>query len=502
MIKASSNPGHPETADGPAGIEPAEADGDISGALARCRAALADARRSETIYRRIVDNASEAILVAQDGRIRFANPRAGDLIGSPLDDQPFADHIHPDDRETVIDRHRRRLEGTDCPAVYTFRLLPDGGRTRWVEIHTVVIDWENRPATLNFITDISDRVRAESELKRYRHHLEELVDRRTAELTAANEQLSREIAERRETQAALLDSEKKYRNILKNIEEGYFEVDLSGNMTFFNRSMCTIAGISASELMGMNHRSYTTPETARRMREVFGQVYRTGNPVRMEDYEIIRKDGTRRILEMSTSLIRNRDGNPTGFRGIARDVTERKRAEAELAYLAYHDALTGLLNRKAFMERLEESIRYARRYGLSRAILFIDLDRFKQVNDTFGHDVGDQLLQEVASRLRVTLRDTDTLFRLGGDELTVLLNNPDSPCPETVADHIIDALSRPYVLGSKTIDFISPSIGISVFPKDGEDVQTLIKNADTAMYRAKARRGCRVSYQPGMVKRY
>ncbi|MFB0516282.1 MAG: PAS domain S-box protein, partial [Candidatus Neomarinimicrobiota bacterium] len=136
--------------------------------------------------------------------------------------------------------------------------------------------------------------------------------------------------ERRQAEEMVRESEGKYRNILENIEEGYFEIDLAGNLTFFNDSMCRIAGLPREELMGMNNRDYTSPETAKRMYEVFNAIYRTGKPAKVMDYEVIRKDGIRRILEMSASLRRDPSGEPMGFRGVVRDVSERKQAEEAL----------------------------------------------------------------------------------------------------------------------------------------------------------------------------
>jgi|GEM_PF-839584 len=140
----------------------------------------------------------------------------------------------------------------------------------------------------------------------------------------------RDITERKQAEQSLRESEEKYRNILENIEEGYFEVDLAGNFTFFNDSICAMSGYSRSEVWGMNNRAYTSPETAKRMFRVFNEISRSGRPATMLDYEIIRKDGTIKALELSTSLMRDSAGQPVGFRGIVRDVTERKRADEAL----------------------------------------------------------------------------------------------------------------------------------------------------------------------------
>lgn len=160
--------------------------------------------------------------------------------------------------------------------------------------------------------------------------LEKKVKKRTNQLTLINEELNQEIAEKKLSEAALRESEEKYRTIIETIEEGYFEVGLPGNLTFFNESTCKILGYKREDLLGINYREYTDSLTSEKMYKVFNQIYKTGKPVKVMDYGIIRKDGTTRILSMSTSLICDASGAPTGFRGIARDDTDRKLAEEKI----------------------------------------------------------------------------------------------------------------------------------------------------------------------------
>jgi PAS domain S-box-containing protein len=178
--------------------------------------------------------------------------------------------------------------------------------------------------------DVTERVNAEEEILQSRMLLETQVQERTRELAGANEALRREIEEKEQKEDALRESEKRYRNILGSIEDGYFEVDLAGNLTFFNASLCRITGYSPEELSGMNNRDYTEPETAKRMFEVFHRIYRTGEASKINDYEVIKKDGSKCVMELSTSLMRNPSGEAVGFRGIARDVTEREKMKYEL----------------------------------------------------------------------------------------------------------------------------------------------------------------------------
>lgn len=327
-----------------------------------------------------------------------------------------------------------------------------------------------------------------------------IVEHKTLLLTGPGGEMSvggiaKDVTDVLETEQALIESEMRFRMILDSIEDGYFEVDLAGNFTFFNDQVAKQIGYEPDELMGMNYQQYMDRENARIVYEAFHNVFLTGNPMSAVDWELRRKDGSKMYVETSVSLLRDREGKPIGFCGIIRDITERKRAEQELAYLAYHDALTGLHNRKAFNEKLEEVIRDARRYEVERSVLFIDLDRFKQVNDVFGHEIGDKLLMQVASRLRETLRETDYISRLGGDEFTIILGGITRSDPERVAQRVLKALSRPYRFHDIIIDFVTPSIGISTFPDDGHDADTIIKHADEAMYRAKQVRNSYCTYK-------
>jgi diguanylate cyclase (GGDEF)-like protein len=194
--------------------------------------------------------------------------------------------------------------------------------------------------------------------------------------------------------------------------------------------------------------------------------------------------------------IRDEDGNPWLIQGVIFDITARKTAEQQIAFLAYHDKLTELPNRALFEEMLDNALARARRHDLSVGVLFMDLDNFKLVNDSLGHQVGDQLLQQLAARLRHCTRETDLVGRLGGDEFLMLLSDlekgrgvlPGTDAPqlvaETVAERVREALAEPFDLNG-TAFYLSASMGISLFPQDASDAETLLRNADAAMYTAK-----------------
>jgi diguanylate cyclase (GGDEF)-like protein/PAS domain S-box-containing protein len=213
-------------------------------------------------------------------------------------------------------------------------------------------------------------------------------------------------------------------------------------------------------------------------------------------YRMIRKDGRTIWVEDSWVVVDDEHDERRVFQGVVFDITERKLAEQEIAFLAHHDKLTGLPNRASFEEMLEMAISRARRNDLGVGLLFLDLDNFKLVNDSFGHQAGDRMLIELAERLRMCTRDTDLVARQGGDEFLMLLadlergvpgQEEDEPAmivPEAIADRIHQALREPFVLNERRFH-VSGSIGISLFPRDGLEADTLLKHADAAMYQAK-----------------
>ncbi len=297
--------------------------------------------------------------------------------------------------------------------------------------------------------------------------------------------ITHDVTERNQAEKALRQSEEKYRSILENIQEAYFEVDLAGNFTFFNDSLCRITASPREELMRANYKQFSDEENSKKVFLIFNKVYKTGQPPEAFDWLIIRKDGTKRYIEASVSLKRDSAGKPNGFKGVIRDITERKMIEQELNHLATHDALTGLPNRLMFSQLLNHAIQSAQRNRKQLAVLFIDLDRFKIINDSLGHEAGDIMLQEISSRFRHLLRAADIVGRLGGDEFIILIEDVNELNQvATLAHKILTTTIKPVdIMGEECR--ITASIGISIYPTDGLDEQSLMKNADIAMYFAK-----------------
>jgi diguanylate cyclase (GGDEF)-like protein/PAS domain S-box-containing protein len=296
---------------------------------------------------------------------------------------------------------------------------------------------------------------------------------------------SRDISERKQMEETIRQSEERYRTIIEEMEEWYFETDLSGRILFFNDVFVRSLGYSQKDLTGLSFRNFFREKEADSVYRVFHQIFDTGLPIRNFPYEFVRPDGGITFAEFSIFPKKDQEGRLCGFRGVGHDITARKQAEERIQYLATHDALTDLPNRLMFNQLLKHAIRSAQRYQRRFALLFIDLDRFKIINDTLGHDAGDQLLQEISVHFQQELRAVDIVARLGGDEFVILIEEvSDVSQIAAVAQKILSAARKPVSLIGQECR-VTASIGICIYPDDADDEQSLMKNADIAMYYAK-----------------
>jgi diguanylate cyclase (GGDEF)-like protein/PAS domain S-box-containing protein len=210
-----------------------------------------------------------------------------------------------------------------------------------------------------------------------------------------------------------------------------------------------------------------------------------GEGVYQVDHRVVRADGALRWVHERAEVVRDAAGKPARLVGVVQDITARKEAEEQLLHLAHYDKLTELPNRTLFHDRLLQSLAHSRHAGRAAAVIFVDLDHFKLINDTLGHPAGDQLLKQVAHRLQEALRTGDTVGRLGGDEFAVVLSDMFAASDaDVVAQKLMSALAQPFILDGREV-FVNASAGITLFPTDSEDPDTLLKYADAAMYRAK-----------------
>ncbi|MBF0433898.1 MAG: EAL domain-containing protein [Magnetococcales bacterium] len=276
-----------------------------------------------------------------------------------------------------------------------------------------------------------------------------------------------------------------FQALVDNFPEGIF-VHADGKIFYANEVAAKMIGAAGRlELLDQPLSSFFPPDSWQRIQESIAATtdekhLMTGWPAEME---LLRLDGRKLIIESLTTGMTF--GETKALCTLFRDISQRKESEERIRHQANYDNLTKLPNRTLFMDRLNRELIRAKRAKSRVALMFIDLDRFKWVNDTMGHAAGDQLLRDVAKRLKDSLRQSDTVARMGGDEFTAIL--PDmarGPHAERVAAEIIRQLAEPFILeGQET--FISGSVGISVYPDDADELDTLLKNADTAMYRAK-----------------
>lgn len=286
--------------------------------------------------------------------------------------------------------------------------------------------------------------------------------------------------------AQLQDSENRVRMLLDNLDEGIVNITATGVIELFNPAAERMFGYQSADIIGRNV-SLLMSEPHRSRHDGYLQHYLDTGESQVigisREVEAQRSNGEIFPMELRVSefFLEGR----RQFIGIMRDITERKAAEAKIVHLALHDALTGLPNRRLVQDRIQHAIASARRSGTHPFVMFVDLDKFKIVNDTFGHAVGDQLLQMVADRLTRALRAEDTIGRQGGDEFLVLATSTgNAKDTALLAQKIVDVLSEPFIIDGQALR-IGASVGIAVFPQDGDDVETLLKNSDTAMYYAK-----------------
>jgi len=259
--------------------------------------------------------------------------------------------------------------------------------------------------------------------------------------------------------------------------------DLDAHIVYANPTFVKLSGYELDEVLGRNPRLLQSGNTPKDTYEELWSKLRNGLSWRGELHNR-RKDGSEYIEQALISPVRNPQGEVTHYLAIKDDITERKQAEQQIRQLAHYDPLTGLPNRVLLGERVRFALRLAKRTRGKLAVIFLDLDHFKHINDSLGHSVGDRLLKAVSERLLEQLRDIDTVSRMGGDEFILLLPDTDAEGASSVAKRLNQALMRPVQIDAKSL-LITASLGIAIYPSDGEDEDTLFRHADAAMYEVK-----------------
>jgi len=308
-------------------------------------------------------------------------------------------------------------------------------------------------------------------------------------------------AEKAQIQSRLAHSEQLHRYMVDNSPDLIYMLNLAGEFSFINGSVTKLMGYEKADLLGRHYSEFIADEDRLKAEYVFNERRKENRSNRTVELALkCKSSDPSKPFEISTRpielksmgiyLVCSKDSRQVstyqGTYGVARDISARKKTEKLITYYAYHDLLTKLPNRAMLHDRLDLAIKQAERAGETLIVMFLDLDRFKLINDSFGHVVGDQLLVQVAGRLKAEIRMGDTLARLGGDEFLLLLPQPTSrEQAERVAQKLIASLQPPFFLKGKEV-YVNVSIGLSVYPTDSKDINTLVKNADMAMYEVKS----------------
>ena len=356
---------------------------------------------------------------------------------------------HPQDDGDAHEAMRQGLI-TGLPTHMEFRLLFADGRIKWVQMTSAGLpEAHGAFVRVGVVVDITDRKHAETELR---------------------------------------ETEQRWKLALDSTGDGVWDWDIPSGVEIFSRRFMEMHGFGEGELASRVDAfdARTHPED---LEDMFRnrQAHLEGlTPTYVNEHRILCRDGSWKwILSRGMVISRDPQGTPLRMIGTHTDISSRKQSETLIWQQANFDALTGLPNRRMLRDRLEQDIKKCHREGAKLAILFIDLDHFKEVNDTLGHDTGDVVLVEAAARIRACVRKSDTVARMGGDEFTVLLSElSDASSLERIVQAILDAMSTVFELSTERV-FVSASIGITMYPQDATEVENLFKHADQALYMAK-----------------
>ena len=302
----------------------------------------------------------------------------------------------------------------------------------------------------------------------------------------ALEGLIQDITKRKHAETMLREAERRYHGLFDNAIEGIFRTTVEGNYLDANPALAHIYGFeSPQELMAslrdIGRQLYVDPQR----RQEFMRIVKARGSVTGFESQVYRKNGDIIWISENSRLVLGEDGRPLSYEGTVEDITERRLYQTRIERQANYDTLTGLANRWLLHDRLEQALLTATSFGTRLAVAFVDLDRFKYINDSLGHHVGDELLKEVAARLLSCVRECDTVARRGGDEFVLLINgHPGPDAVQQIMERMLAAVSQPWIIEQGEFQ-VSCSIGVALHPEDGEDARTLLKHADSAMYRAK-----------------
>ncbi|WP_248746145.1 PAS domain S-box protein [Pseudomonas sp. MWU12-2037] len=432
--------------------------------------------------------------VAGNGSFLSLNSAFCSIVGYDADELmtlSFQDITHPDDLDSDLNLLRQLNRGEIDRYQLEKRYRHKDGSSVWVDLHVAKLlsvdgDLEYYIAT---VQNIQRRKETEASLQALRHGLEQRVEERTAELQRANEMLSHTMLQRLQADRELRQREAELSAVLEHASDAYVSIDEAGAIRAWNRMAETTFGWSRDEALGQSLEKLVIPTAMREARlTAWRQYLATGDDEALRqrlEISALRRDGTVFPVEVRISPVAI-DGHRF-FSVFLHDITERKAMAERREKEALTDTLTGLPNRRSLLEYLPNAMARARRTGVPLGVLFLDLDGFKAVNDTFGHEIGDLLLQVVAEKLKTCLRETDAVFRLAGDEFTAVVEGQfgGTQDAEHLAQKLIQLINEPVLIGAATVQ-VGVSIGIAVYRRDDPRSATqLLREADSRMYEAK-----------------
>lgn len=385
----------------------------------------------------VYDQSTTRIIAANAAFCESYGHDPADLAG-----RPFIDVCVPDASYNELMDPESATEAVRC------RHHRSDGTRLDVEVTTRYCMWMGEPACMALINDVTSRTR---------------IERR------------------------LVQSEKRLERVQEIGGVGVFEIDMRTGERYWSRELRRQFGMGESDPLPATHGidvSMVHPDDREILKRAYDEAFERRSTCRV-DHRVVHPDGTIIWLQLQADVDVDADGLPLRALGTTVDITERKNAEQQLGYLAHYDPLTGLANRAHAVSRLQNVLRAARRGQSCPALIFLDLDHFKTVNDSLGHDVGDQLLVQVAQRLKEATRENDCVARMGGDEFVIVMSDAKVPsAAETVARRVLSVLEQPIRLAGREL-FATCSIGIAFVPPEGIDVEALLSRADMAMYCAK-----------------